>query len=197
MAEVLKTNAIIDFAYFLSLKGGGPDSNYDQDRIEHLINAETDRLEKMTDRVFCPVSEDTEMFNGRGKGTHIVRQLHIVTDPVLSYWNMSAWTLMSETDYPREYTEDGLLWLTDGGVFERGSRNYKVVYSYGYARDDVPQILKECLAEMVHRAIMKFDGKQGMSSESFSDHSVSFDLANIPKGIQAVYNKFKVNKFGL
>jgi len=197
MAEVLKTNAIIDFAYFLSLKGGGPDSDYNQDRIEHLINAETDRLEKMTDRVFCPVSEDTEIFNGRGKGDHVVKQLHIVSAPVLYYLDMSTWTLMSVTDYPRDYNEDGLIWLTDGGVFESGRRNYKVVYGYGYARDDVPQILKECVAEMVHRTLMKFDGKQGVSSESFSDHTTTFDLASIPKGIQVVYNKFKVIRFGL
>lgn len=197
MASILKSNAVIDFDYFLTVKGGGPDCNYDQDRIENLINAETDRLERITGRKFCPQAEDTEIFSGRGREDHIVRQMHIVSEPIIYYWDFSQWILMSETDYPREYLEDGLIWLTDGSVFEKGRRNYKVIYDYGYARADVPQSLKEAVAEMVHRSLMRFDDRQGISSESFGDRAVTYDLAKMPANIQAIYNLFRAKGRGI
>jgi hypothetical protein len=156
----------------------------EDDRFAALINAVSRRIINITDRLFiAPSAEYDDIFAGNNDV-----EIHLRHKPLtkaistIYYWGGSAWADLNNNDFAQKNAE-GILYFTDGSKFSLLAPNsYKVSYTYGYARSDVPPDLKFACAELCAWQYKKFsDDAHGVSSRSFGDQSVSYLFNSMAK----------------
>jgi hypothetical protein len=164
--------------------------------IETLINAHSESIVNYCQRKFIQVTTAiNEIFNGDGESDYYVKNWPI-TEAIttLYYRNVgdTTWTLLSSNYEFEQDNDSGLIRFTDGNVFWRGIRNWKIPYKYGYPIGDVPASLKLACIDLVTRKYKQYDERlHGVTGKSFGDQSISYSLDNLPADIKATLNHYR------
>jgi len=191
--------------------------------IENLIDAATSQIQNRCNRKFgrrdynrandatktahavtSILSEPYHYFSGDGRSSsHILPNYPVdsasitieeltsrATDGTAT-WSSSGY--VTGYDYEVDW-ENGIIRLL-GGVFSKGTRNYRITYEAGYEEPNtpaapwVPEDLQQCCNEIVK---MMYEGGGGrISSESIGTWSRSFDLSKENPFIEMVIEKYK------
>lgn len=160
--------------------------------IEALINAASKEIERRcNNRKFRKVTAAiSEIFDGDGESNRFTRYAPITGSPSLYYWDGSTW----QTGASWSITQDndrGEIWFDDGNVFWKGSKNWKVVYTYGWELSQIPADLKQACIRMIAINKKLFDDDlHGVSSKSFVDNSTSINLT-IPADVLATIYSYR------
>lgn len=192
MSVALATNALISAEEYLAFIGDDSDRTVNEDQLYFHINAASQAIIDYLDRKVCPVEDVTEVFDGDGTKDYYVRHVVINSEPTLSYWNGSDWTEMTTASY--YWTYDGVtgrVYFERGFVFSAGDDNYQIEYNTGYAQVDVPMPIKQACCQLVQRALLKAEGKEGFKSESVGEASSSYDLAVWPPDVLAQLQQYR------
>lgn len=183
----LAANALISVEEFKVYANLGGESIPDLDRVEALINSASQYIERYCERKFIqPVAAITETFDGSGLGYQRLANAPIVGTPDTlqsRYYIGDTWV---DSDYSFEVdAEKGLLILTDGHIFIKGERNWRVDYQYGYELADVPADLKRAAAGMVLAARNKLQLRmEGIDSHNFGEQSWSISREFVSQEIE-------------
>jgi len=196
-------NALITFDEYTELIGIDKENeNLKKDRIIIFINSASQQIEDYCDRKFVTPSVDiVEIFDGDGESEHFVkhRRIAIDTTPSFEYRISETWTANDTGSYPITWDNDkGKIWFTKfNRTFYRGKANWRVLYKYGWIQTNVPADLKLICAELVKRATMLLDGKEGLASESFGDSTTSYNLSMaLPDNIKMILDKYRAVSVG-
>ena len=196
--SVAATSLIDPTRYRLFIGQTDPNVGPDPLAIEVHIDAASVLISRYCNRVFItPAAAVAELINGNGTCQHYVINKPIVTTtlPTLHWYNGTAWETV--TDVWTYNTISGLVYFTDGAYFYRGVRNYKFTYLYGYARAAIPADLAYACSQLVFRTVKKLiDKQEGVASESFDTHNISYDLNKIPSDLKAILDGYKVVSLG-
>lgn len=151
------------------------DQRTPDDLIEANIDAASALVESYCNRKIL-LESVSEVFDGTGTAEYHVRQARFASDTTqtVQWWNGSSWETTTGTTVVDN--DKGLIYFSDGGVFWSGTKNWKIAYTCGWALVDIPKDLKVTIAQMVRRAILRSQSKEGVASETFGDQSTSFDL---------------------
>ena len=190
----LATNALVSVAEYLSSFSGKREDNQniEIERQEFFINAASKHIEEYCGRKFVPSATVAEIRGGDGTSSIYVHNIPLTTLTSIEYWNGTDWTVLSTDNAPRDSDVDTReIWFTQGHIFADGKKNYRITYVYGYSTANVPADLKRAACQLVQRAQVKADGKEGITSQSFGDHTTSYDLAKIPDDIREVLDRYK------
>ncbi len=189
------SNSLITVDYYKQFAEIPEDSTAISDEaFELLINQASTMLETVCNRKFItPASDITEIFDGTGNRTYYVKQARLSASPTtLKYWSSTVFTA---TSYTWTYHSDtGRVYFTDGNVFDKGSDNWEIVYSYGWTQATIPQDLKMACAMLVEHLRLARK-KVNITSESFGDASTSYDW-QLPSGVKMVIDNYKVVSYG-
>ena len=200
----LASNALVSVAEYKSYIGLDPsDGNVRDERLELFVNIASQDIEKYCKRKFRSGSA-VEIRDGNGTSVMYVDQSPIVTLSEIAYWygSNTGFSALSSSDYDWETKDNaGKIYFTDGTEFTRGSMNWRLTYTYGYDRDDVPSDLKMACFQLVQRIELKAgnkgkDGKEGLQSENFGDSSTTYDLATMPADIAKRLDNYRRRRFG-
>lgn len=111
----------------------------DEDLLETFINGASEEIEAKTHRAFVNRTYTDLVISGNGR-----ERIRLPHYPIVSITSLTvgrtgptSWGSVRDSDsYEWDETEpeEGILYLTDGSVFDRGSRNIKITYSAGYYR---------------------------------------------------------------
>ncbi len=197
MSDVLSTS-LIDVARYKAFTGVPADETADENGpIEAHIDAASALISRYCGRTFItPTAATVELLDGNGRCELYVRNKPIVatTAPVLEWYDGSAWQTVTNWTY---IAETGLLYFTNSAYFYDGKRNYRLTYLYGYSRANLPGDLAYACAQLVFRTMKKLiDKQEGVSSESFDTHNISYDLNKIPPDLKAILDGYKVVAIG-
>ena len=190
-------NALITFDEYVTLLNQDVDNiNLNKNRKHLFINSESQRIEDYCERNFITPSADiTEIFDGDGTSEYFVKHRRIASDttPSLQYRISTPWNDNNTGSYPIDWDNDkGKIWFVKfNRTFHEGDLNWRVAYKYGWSQDSLPTDLKVMCAELVWRAMMLLDGKEGLSPESFGDSSTTYNLASMPDNIKDVLNRYR------
>lgn len=192
-------SSIIDIDRYAAFVGIAPDATPDDLKpIEAHIDAASVLICRYCNRTFiAPTVAVEEIFDGNGTCQCFSKNAPIITTaaPTLKWYNGTAWeTVTGAWTYE---TLTGLLYFTDSSYFYRGLRNYKLTYLYGYLRTNIPADLAYACAQLVFRTLKKLvDKQEGVASESFDTHNISYDLNKIPPDLRAILDSYKVVYLG-
>ena len=169
----------------------------DDDYIDRLIHAATAAIQEFTGRKLVRrmyngasgthaqtgvAGEDYVFFSGKGKSRHCLPQYPISTagfvlQELASRENgEETWDTLEEDE---DYVLDRDIGILDilAGVFERGTRNYRVTMAAGYQTQDaapwVPYDLEQACIVMVREA---YKESERLNSEKIGDISRSYDM---------------------
>ncbi len=150
------------------------------ERIEQFINAASRHIITESGRKFVtPASAIVELFSGDGMGDYFAAHNPIgaTPAPILEVYEgpTSGWKNVA-TVYNQvfAYSSDrGHVYFTDGNVFSRGERNYRLTYSYGWTLALMPQDIQSACCMIVDWLKLQAD-KLGVSSETFGDNSRNY-----------------------
>ena len=164
--------------------------------IEGLINAHSETIEKYCGRKFIKTTTAiNEIFDGDSEAEYYVKNWPITeTISALYYRSLGddTWTTLPATYEFEQDNDTGLIRFTDGNIFWKGRRNWKVPYKYGYLIGDIPHDLKLACIDLVTRKYKQYDERlHGVSSKSFGDQSISYSLDNLPADIKATLNRYR------
>lgn len=183
------SNALITLAEYCEFVGKAvSDIDLSAERFNLLCGMASSRIEKHCRRKFIAASDQAEVHSGDGTKDLYVKNAPITATPTVKYWDGLQWVAT-----PNTFTYDsttGRIWFTDGATFWRGSDNWQITYSYGYAIASVPYELKASCAILIQRALKKADGKEGVSSETFGDQTTSFSLAKMPDDVVEILQPY-------
>lgn len=193
------TASLIDLErYQLFIGQTDPSAGADPVSVEAHIDAASTLIGRYCRRTFIkPEAAVAELVDGNGTSQYFAINKPIVTTtaPTLQWYNGTAWETVTNVWTYEALT--GLIYFTDGGYFYRGVRNYKLTYLYGYDRTAIPADLAYACAQLVYRTLKKLvDKQEGVSSESFDTHNISYDLNKIPPDLKAILDGYKVVSFG-
>lgn len=193
----LASNALIEVNTLSSFLGKKQDSiSLPTERLELLINMASKFVDNYTNRKWRPaVVGGVETRDGNGQFRIFAHQ------PNLSSFTLAYWGGSSFTNIPSSWTTNSdadkyMIWFTDGNVFHKGNLNWRITYSYGYDIGDVPFDMQQICCILVQRFLMSADGKEGTTSESFSEHTVSFDLSKLPMNLKMYLDMNRRPTFG-
>lgn len=135
----------------------------------------------------------TEYYSGDGTKTLFTRQYPITTltsvhdDLDRSYGSDTA----LDTDDLALLPQDVAYKIVyDGGIFNRGIKNLKVVYVAGYTT--VPYDLQEaCLEIIAYWYKNHKEGRFGLTSRNIGDGSINIETTEIPKSAYTVLQRYK------
>ena len=192
----INSNALVrieDYKVFAGISES--DENFHPEKVVELIETASSIIENYCNRLFIkPDTAISEYFDGHNLPDFYVKNNRIAsgTTPTFQYRECNTWYDLDATTYPIEFYHDkGLCHFIYNKVFDRGSKNWKISYFYGWEIDDIPADLKHCCFQFVQRLGLKSGGREGVTSESFGDGSTTFDLHIIPKDIQMTLDKYK------
>lgn len=189
----LASNALVEPVEYWAFLGKDTDNeNLNEDRCNFFINAASQQLETDCGRVFVPVTETEEIRDGDGTTNLFTKNKPITALAKIDVWNGTDWSELAVATYP--YTHDGTtaeVWFTEGNTFAKGTKNYRITYSHGYAQASVPADLKRLCCQVVQRMLKQADGKEGMASESFGDHSTTYDLKDWTPDMRQTLNRYR------
>ncbi len=190
--STLATNALVTVAEFYDMLGIDADNiGYNDNQIITLINMVTKRIENYCQRIFVPSTSVSEIFGGDDTKDYWVRNKHITAITAIYKWGGTSWNELTITSYPYTYSTGGRVYFTNGDIFSRGYDNYKLTYTYGYARGSLPVDLKMACCIWVHRALLKISGKEGIQSESFGDVTTTFNLDKMPEDLSSLLAPYR------
>lgn len=178
----LSTDALITVEEYFGFRSTGEDDIPEnaETQVEMHINAISLLVNRFCGRSFItPSTALAEVFDGDTTKDYYAKNIPLAASPApaLAYWNGTAWTACTYTFTYVEAT--GRVYFTDGNTFWQGSDNWRLTYSYGYTRPNVPYDLKLAVFWMVDRAMMLASGKQGLDAENFGDQSTSYNLKQL------------------
>lgn len=186
----LSDSALLTFAEYCEFVGEEATKiSLTENRFNLFCNAASRRIEQFCDRGFRAVTDLVEVHSGDGEADLYVNNRPITATPTVRYWDGSQWVTTTGT-----FTYDsttGRIRFTDGSVFGRGSDNWQITYSYGYAIAAIPYEIKAACAILIQRALKKADGKEGVSSETFAEQTVSFSLAKMPDDVAEMLQRHR------
>ncbi len=201
----LNSNAIVDVAELMAYLGRPVDiQDDDRNRVEMLINSSSQAIRDYIRRHICPTkSSDSEIFTGDDTIEYDVKGLNISDGDNLTlyYWSGTAWVEMTTASYPRTYdSSERRIWFTNGQTFWRPSKvmrnNFKLVYNHGYKRSSVPPPLKQACMALAQRAILRAEGREGLSSASGLDTTTTYDNRAWPDHIKSLLAPYRRATFG-
>lgn len=165
--------------------------------IESHIGAASEVIARYTNRtLIAPAAVVEQLFDGNGTDQQYLPNWPIFASPTptLKWYDGTAWQTVTGW---LTVNDRGMVYFPNPVHFYRGRLNYKFTYIGGYAIADVPADMKYACAQMVFRQLRKVvDKQEGVASESFDTHSVTFDLSKIPTDLRAILDKHKAVAFG-
>lgn len=171
-------------------------TNFDSEKAAIFINAASQMIKNWCGRNFLSAANQTEILDGDGTTSYMPKNQPVNGVSKIEIWDGQEWDELEAANYDYTY-DDNEIYFTDGNLFSRGIKNYRVTYSSGYAQSDIPWDLKRACAQLVQRALKKADKKEGLSSESFGDATTSYDLGSlISPDIVAVLSMYRRHSFG-
>lgn len=146
------------------------DPTIDPTRAALFLKIASGEVRGYCGQLFDPVEQEEILLDGKGSSVLLLPELP-VTDvaEVLEISSGSTWTTLNGPDVESpvyEWNEDGILRRTDGGVFARRFRAYRVVYSHGYPATPDP-----VWTAVLRAAARGFDHPDGMRQETLGRYS--------------------------
>ena len=174
----------------------GIDSDDNTENFEQLINGVSKQVESFCGRNFItPSAAITEKWSGDGTESVWLQEAPIasaIAVTSISYRSGTTWTALDSNYTIEQNASEALIEFTDGSVFTKGYRNWKVSYSYGYSLSAVPDDLKHATIILVAREKSLADNKlHGVNSKSFADHSISYNFDKDPENVKRTLNAYK------
>lgn len=192
------------------------DTGTHDELLDVMIDEVSDRIERLCDRVFA-AADYTEYYDGSGTDTLYLRQgpLVSVTSVDSIVYSDAGDGSQSETETDVDayqyvlggkravgYVGVGCLRLL-GGVWQRGTLNYKVVYNAGFVDDTdgstengIPQALVRA-ATSYAAAMFNLRGLEGLMSREVGDSSrTTIPDANLDQALIRAIAPFRVRRVG-
>lgn len=196
MDSVLATNALVTLLEFKTWINTPEDETDEDGRNEYCINAASNYIENYCGRKFItPGTALDEIFSGNGTNQMRAVNLPIGTISELAYRTGTGGTSWTSVKTAWTYTNDtvgGRIYFTDGNLFAEGTDNWKISYTYGYARASVPFDLKMVCVMLAARFKKQFEeGAFGLSSRTIGDTPISFSFDKLPDMIFQILNRYK------
>jgi len=189
----LADNALVTLDEYRDAIGIDLSESIDESKTLLAINAASQEIEDYCGRKFvAPSAAIEEVFDGDRTREYYVRNLRITETPALyTLQSDYTWDALSSS-YEWSYDGDtGLIYARDF-VFWSGTRNWKVAYKYGWARADVPSIVKRAAVQVVQRLIRLAEGREGEDSLSFGNTATTYNLSShLSEGIMAALQPYR------
>ena len=177
------TDDLVSLDEYLAYGGRNKDSDKTNvQRLELLITSASQLFQGLAGGRKFVHAEDIFYFDGHATSRLFIRYTPIDSGETvtLEYWNGTAWTEAAAATHPREIDYiDGKITLTST-VFHRAM--WRVTYTGGYVLASIPTFVKDAVCQLVHRAEMRADGREGVGSVSMNDQSTSYDLKDMVTG---------------
>ncbi len=197
MAE-LASYALIDEEYYKTFVQVSQDNvNFSDEVLCQFINQASYIIKDEAKRDIISGST-TEIFNGTGLVSYIVKNMRVTAAPLLYLWDGATWTAYLTATYPFNYVENsGEVYFTGGSAFTKGFKNWKIDYVHGWARSDMPENLRSCCC-LIIKWLYGQSVKMGVSSETFGGNSTSYtkEFSTLPEEAASIINKYKVPQYG-
>lgn len=172
MAVSLNANALTTLEAAKDYMDVAPADLTQDDRIKRMINAASQRFEKITNRKL-KIQTVTEYQDGRANSKLVLREWPAAKPSVVCLdpsWVYDASNNLPTTDYDVELNQ---FLVRKTGYFPKGVRNIKIIYQAGYT--DVPSDLEEaCLMMVQWLDSMRTDRRVGTKSKSKNGENISF-----------------------
>lgn len=144
---------------------------FDELLLEQIINAVSQYAQEFCRRKFHD-DDYTEYYDGTGKQYLRLEQYPVNTLTTLKYYDyvnqIVEQTFTNHEDYEL-YAEEGMIYKP--GFFQRGHKNYEVVYNAGYTT--IPDDLKQAATEMC-KWLYSIRDKAGVKSERIGRYAITF-----------------------
>jgi hypothetical protein len=140
--------------------------------LEEIIGGVSSFIEAYCGRPFVDVAA-TEYVDGEGKENLVLKRSPIVSITSVAIFDYQAQTVVStltENEHYIAYKERGLLYMAGG--WAPGVKNYRVVYTAGYAT--IPEEVKQA-CKTICAAVYALRTTRGYKSESMGSYSYSTD----------------------
>lgn len=188
------TIALVDLREVKQFLGLDPDTATDKDEfIETLINAASQELANDCNREFIKIATAvTEIWDGDNTIDRYTRNAPIISDISTVYYRSgNNWNALTNATFTTDKTK-GLFYFTDGNLFWEGTHNWKISYTYGWQRSNVPADLKKaCIYKVVFDKKLFDDGLLGIKAKSFEDQTTTYDFDDASKHIRRIIAKYK------
>jgi len=180
---------------------GIPDAVITSDeRIKRHINAATDMLERLTDRMLKSRTGLVDIQSGRRNDRILVPQWPVTS--ITELWEdcdsdfTDTTKIIPSSDYRIETTSRGEgigIVLKSGKIFPNGKMNLKIVYDAGYAT--VPSDLEEaCLFLMDFLYDIRQDRRVGTVQKGKNQENITY-LESLPLWIQDTIGRYTRAEF--
>jgi len=115
--------------------------------LSQLLEQAEDSAESYCNRKFL-VSDYVEYYSGDNTNTLLLDNFPIQNVSKIERYDGENWTeLVEGEDYTRLIIDKDKI-ILDGGIFEKGSYNYRVTYQAGYKEEEMPEDIKLGLLEL-------------------------------------------------
>jgi len=185
VAITLSATALATREEYYAWLGQTPDEITPEGQLEMMLNAASLAVENYCNRKFVTPQTAgvdtaiTEVFSGVGSIGYYTKQRPIKVVSAIHYWSADAWVAIPASWGYTYYTDQsGYIYYTEGDTFYRGTNNWRVSYTYGYAQADVPADVKGVTIQLVRREILKADKLEGLESQSFGEASTRYNLGS-------------------
>lgn len=186
----LSDTALISVATARAWLSGLPSVDAD---VERLIESASQIANSYAQRHLAATGY-TERLSGSGSSILLLKQHPIQS--ITSVHIDGSWEFGTDTvctDYESD-TSAGILYLYSG--WPVGERNIKVVYRAGYELASVPKEIQQAVVEVMAWTQRRITGGQvGMSTHSFGDESVSYEMTP-PVSAQRIFESYRDARIG-
>jgi len=198
MAEA--TDALLTVTEFKNWLGIDVSDTSKDTQHEYFINSASKAIEAYTGRLWVtPASAIVEKFHGTDTDYFRTDNVPIGTITSIHYRDSAGdnWTsITGDWSYENMSDLSGKVYTTDGNIFHGGHYNWKITYTYGYAKASIPADMKMACAIWAGHLKKLFEDKIfGVNSRAFGDQSITYDFNNPPKGVRPILEKYKKVNF--
>lgn len=173
---------------YLKISGSGDDS-----LLATLVTYATKVIENYCDKLFDGAVTRTEYYDGNGGKILFLKNYPVIAITSIDLWdtylNQSTQNYTVYTDYLL-YPEEGYIYLRGG--WQEGNRNYKIVYTAGYANQAaVPDDL-ELACNILAAYYYNNPDKAGIKSFNIGNFSTTYtDTQDIPEQVQILLKPYR------
>jgi len=192
------TIALITVNEFQTMSGEAKDvTGLKADQLTTLINNASQMIEKYLNPRKLIDGTAIEIFSGKGQHERWVDQGMINSLTKIEYWDGTDWAELAAASYPRTTDANtGRVYLNDGGVFADGQDNYRVTYTYGWSRADIPPDIKAACIWLVQRMRKLIDKAEGLDTQSFDSHQTAYNLKQLfSENCRTVLDRYKTRLY--
>lgn len=185
----------IDSLYFLGLKDSDL-STSEKALMEEYIKSSEKLILKYLNRVI-EQTEFTEYINGKDTQREVIRNYPIDDTQGVKLYCKSNYGNTFEELSPAYYEVDYASGIINKDTyFEKGFKNYKIVYTGGYASDSIPSAIKLAIKTLLKIFWEKRDqNAEGLISYHAGDVIQKYDEDIIPLDIKRFLNSYKDYSF--